>query len=182
MFKLTLDDTLINKNLLMNKHINTLNFREIICLIFHAVKTISESTDPENPHQQWIQFYKDFELNLEHQNNKRWPKLSLMENRFRKRLEIFSPTSYNTTKNILVLILRLLYIENYKIKNALSPNTDFHEILTYKINITDDYESSKVSIVRLFEIFKLYMMYYIKVYNNEMMYENMLGKSILQQL
>jgi hypothetical protein len=179
MLKLNLDDVLINKDILMEKHIDTLNFREIICLIFHAIKTIKEEANITN--DEWIQFYKDFEINLEIQNNKYWPKLSLMENKFRKRLEIFSPSLYNSTKNLLILILRLLYVENHKSK-YLTDNTDFHEILTHKISIPDKYACSKVSLVRLFEIFKIYMQYYIMIYSNEMMYENILGKSIMEQL
>jgi len=183
MIRIIPDDLLTSQDILMTKSINNLNFKDIISMIFHSVKNINDKkTDTVVEYTKWHDFYEDFKLNLEIQNNRSWPRLNYIKNDSKKRLEIFSPTSYNITKNLLILILRLLYIENFKLKEATSISTSFHEILTYKIDIPDKYPISDLSLVRLFEIFKMYMSYYTRIYSNPMMYEYSLGASILDQI
>jgi hypothetical protein len=201
-FTVNLDDYIVKKNTIIDRNISILNFREIISLIFHAVGSVAEKGDIlDDPivakapvkelssglssglpsEEKWIKFHEEFVIDLEAQNTRRWPKLSYIRNDFRKRLEVFSTTSYHSSRNLLILILRLLHIETFKLKN-LPQNPDYHEILTHTISIPDKYVSNKVSMVRLFEILKLYVQYYCRIYHNEMMYEYALGKSIVDQI
>jgi hypothetical protein len=197
-YLVTLDDYIFTKDEIINRNIDTFNFKEIISLLFHAIKNISEKKDMgslvlsipqskddvvdiKNGIDKWMLFYKDFEADLETQNTRRWPKLSYIRNDFRKRLEIFSSMHYHNSKNLLMLVLKLLYIETFKAKN-LPANNDYHDVLNNIIHINDNHPANKISLPRLFEIFKLYMQHYIKIYNNEMMQEYSLGKSILAQI
>ena len=153
-------------------------------LFFYAVKNMTgdKNTGP-NPieRKKWTQFYTDFEKTFEAQNNVSWPKLNYIDNGYRKRLEIFTPSSYYPSKNILILLSRLVYIENYKTQH-IHNRKDYHKILTHKIDIPDKYISTKVTFIRLFEILKMYMNYYLRIYQNGMMYENILAKLILDQM
>jgi len=178
-FTVDLNDYIVKKDTIVDRNISTLNFREIISLIFYAVGSVAEKEDILE--EKWVKFNEEFKTDLEAQNTRRWPKLSYIRNDFRKRLEVFSTTSYHNSRNLLILILRLLHIETFKLKN-LPQNNDYHEILTHTISIPDKYICSKVSMVRLFEIFKLYVQYYCRIYHNEMMYEYALGKSIVDQI
>lgn len=186
MIRIILEDVIISQDILMNKHINNLNFKDIISMIFHAVKNTDEKKlDTITDNAKWKNFHEDFKLNLELQNNRGWPKLNYIKNDTRKRLEIFSPTSYNITKNLLILLLRLIYIESFKLNELASTpygRGNFHEVLTYKIDIPDKYPASDVSFIRLIEILKMYISYYTRIYQNVMMYEYSLGTSILEQL
>jgi hypothetical protein len=167
----------------MGRNINSLNFKEIISMIFHGTKNIHEKKVDTPDTTKWSGFYEEFQLNLESQNKTGWFKPSYMTNTVRRRMEVFSPSSFVQTKNLLVMVLRLLYIESFKQEKLKEiPNNNFYEILSYKIDIEDKYPARQVSLTRLFEIFKLYMNYYVRIYQNGLMYEYILGKTIIDQI
>jgi hypothetical protein len=182
MIRIVLDNLLTSQESLLDRNLNSLNFREIICMIFHATKNIYEKR-VDTHDKKWSDFYNEFLINLEAQNKIGWAKLVYITNQIRRRLEIFSPSSFVPSKNLLVQILRLLYIEDFKMQNLpLIENKNFYEILTYKIDIPDKYTVRQVSLPRLFEILKLYVGYYIRIYENGLMYECVLGKAIFEQI
>ena len=183
MIKIKLDDLLSNQDLLLDRNINSLCFKEIMSMIFHASKNIYDKKIETPDNTKWSEFYQEFEDNLEAQNKLGWSKLNYITNGVRRRVEIFSPASFIRTKNLLTLILRLVYIENFKLEKINQTGTSgFHEILTYKIDIPDKYLVREVSLARLFDIFKLYMNYYTRIYQNGLMYEYILGKTIIDQI
>ena len=180
-------DLLLNKTVLLNKTINTLNFRDIVSLFFHAVENVSSPTSSikiNNSEQKklFTQFYENFENNITYQKNFGWPKLSYIRNDHSRRFEIFTPTLYHPSKNILVLLLRLLHIEEFKEAEMLANGVDYHRILSHKIKIDDQYNCTHISFVRLFEILKQYITHYVNMYSNGMMYESRLGMAILNQM
>lgn len=181
------NDLLIKKISLLNCAVHTLNFRDIISLFFHAVENVSSPTSNikiNNSEQKklFAQFYENFENNIAHQAKFGWPKLSYIRNEHNKRFEIFTPALYHPSKNILVLLLRLLHIEHFKEDEMSELDSSYHKPLSHKIKISDQYNCAEISFVRLFEILKEYMIYYTGVYNNGMMYEYSLGTSILNQM
>ena len=183
MIKFDSYNLLSEKNTLLNLNINTINFKDVISLFFYAVENISSpNNNINNPEQKklFIEYFKIFENNIKYQNSVGLPKLSYITNDKKKRLEIFSPSLYHPTQNILVLLLRLLHIEEFKEKQNIQGK--YEKVLSHKINIIDSYNCADVSIIRLFEILKDYMNYYIKIYDNGMMYENKLGVIVLSQM
>ena len=105
MIRIVLDDLLTSQDILMTKCTNNFNFKDIISVIFHSIKNINDKKiDTITEYTKWHDFFEDFKLNLEIQNNRSWPRLNYIKNDPKKRLEIFSPTSYNITKNLLILI------------------------------------------------------------------------------
>lgn len=202
--KLTVDlgEYLSARDTIMNKHINVMTFKDIISLVFYAMEDIKENnknifdqTEPINYNisnqneminqnsqiKKWIELFDEFTTTLKIQNNKRWPKLNHIRNNFRKRLEIFSSASYHPSRNILMLLLRLLYVETYKISN-ISVADDYYDILGHRISTSDRYSPDKITMSRLFEILKMHLQHYMRIYHNEMIYENILCKSIIDQL
>jgi len=178
-----LKDYLLNKDAILSKNISELNFHEVISLVFYAIEGIhsgegiSTSSTSNQSNADWTSLYKDFLALLESENKRRWPKLNCITNSYRKRLEVFFPSTFTQTNNILLLLLRLLYVETFKVDNMpaqLAP----HPVLLHHINIPDKYKSTEVSLVRLFELLKSYLGYYVKIYHNEMMFEYVLGKKV----
>lgn len=177
--KLTVNpsDYLVDKKIVLSKNISVLNFHEIISLVFHAIENIKDRSECT----EWNNLHKDFIELLDSENKRRWPKLNYMTNTYRKRLEVFFSSTFTSTNNVLLLLIRLLYIESFKNDNG-TLQIECHQPLQHHIAIPDKYMSTEVSIVRLFELLKMYLNYYIKIYHNEMMFEHLLGKAIINQI
>lgn len=177
---------LVGRDILFPKNLPDINFREILSLFFHAIENISLSDYPCSSEQKKIftQFYTDFKNNILDQNKMGWPKLNYIKNDYKRLFEIFTPSLYYPSKNILVLLLRLLHIETFKDDEirTIKTETIYHQVLSHKVNIGDKYNCKEISLVRLFEILKEYMNYYVAVYNHTMCYENRLGLAILSQM
>ncbi|XWV25332.1 hypothetical protein QJ856_gp0438 [Tupanvirus deep ocean] len=177
MTSITLNEQITPLEKIINKSINNLTFKEIISLVFHAASILSND-NMDTISQGWKDIYADFEKELEKQNKIKWPHMSITKNDYNRRMDIFSTGgSFISSKNIFMLMLRLLYVENYK-RPYVYKSYNYHKILSYKPKITHDVCVKKLSISELFEHLKLCMKHYLKVYNDDKHFEYQLGKTI----
>lgn len=151
-------------------HINTFrdcigNFKGIVSLVFHAASRLVNDAD-------WKGLYDEFEEELERQNIYGWPKVSVNRNSYRKILTVLLLKPFMKSNNVLILLLRLLYIENYKANQ----NCYCQNVLEYIIAPVD---VTNLSLENLFDLLKKYVIYYVKVYQEESYYEYQLGNAIL---
>lgn len=166
---------------IVNKNINNVTFNEIISLIFHAI-LITSTDKTESDNIIWNEIYTQFEKELIEQNNKKWPYMTIIKNDYGKRVDIFSTdTSFIGSNNILMLLMRLLYIEKYK-RSYVYKSYKYHKILGYKMETVRDIPIRNVSLIELFKFLHMYMEYYIKIYNDNEYIEFELGKKIINQL
>ena len=129
---INLCDQITNYDKIINKSINYLTFKDVISLIFYACDAMSKHMeDPD--FKMWSEFYKRFESKIEKQNKLKWPLLSIIRNDYDKRIDIFSTREYIKTKNLLMLLLRLLHIENYK-RPYVYKTYQYHKILGQKLS------------------------------------------------
>ncbi len=174
-------DYIIPLDKIIDKNIDGVTFKEVISLVFHATQIIiNDETDPD--HNIWNTIYTEFNKDLEDQNIKKWPHMTITKNDYGKRIDIFSTdTSFIPTNNIYMLLLRLLYIEKYK-RPYVYRSYKYHKILGYKSEYKIDYPVKNISLTELFEILAQYMKYYLKIYNDAKYIEFNLGKEIIDQL
>lgn len=160
MATIALHEQILPLTVILNKNINNITLRETISLIFHAIILIYNDEICE----QWKELYDGFEKELHQQNDKTWPYISITTN---NTVDIFLSESFIKSNNILMLLLRLLYIENKKkYINMVSENN---------INIS----IKKLSLNYLFDILKNQIKYYIKTYPDNKYVEYHLGNAIL---
>lgn len=185
---ISLTDYLIDLNKILQKSIQSITFEEIVSLVFHAGKQMLFDND-------WYVYYQDFEQDVEQQNNKLWPRLSIVKNDYSKRIDIYSIKTFEKSRHLFTLLLRLLYIENYK-KQYVYRSSQYHKILNhvivtakrlapdqfgpgvthYEINIKN------ISLKQLFDLLGEYITYYIGIYTDDNKIEYQLGRAILNQL
>lgn len=101
-------------------------------------------------------------------------------------MDIFPSESFVKSNNIFMLLLRLLYVENYK-RSYVFKSYGYHKILACKIVVVGKLSLAKkeideLSLFDLFEFLRLGINYYIKIYGNDLHFEYQLGKTILNQL
>ncbi|XWV26593.1 hypothetical protein QJ857_gp0474 [Tupanvirus soda lake] len=162
---------------IINKNINNLTFKEIISLVFHAASILSND-NLDTISQGWTDIYTEFEKELEKQNKSKWPQMSITKNDYNRRIDIFSTGgSFISSKNIFMLMLRLLYVENYK-RPYVYKSYNYHKVLGYKPKTIDNVCVKKLSLAELFEHFKICMKHYMRVYSDEKHFEYQLGKTI----
>uniref|UniRef100_A0A6C0LUS9 Uncharacterized protein n=1 Tax=viral metagenome TaxID=1070528 RepID=A0A6C0LUS9_9ZZZZ len=159
------------------KKSNQLTFHDVISLTFHGAKNLSE-LEPDL----WEDLYKEFIEELYKQNKKGWPLTVLNYNIKSCRIDVNSTKPYIKTKNFLMQLFRLLYLETVK-EEGIQKTFNFHQILSYQI-IQDDelIEIENISLKRLFVFLSTYLKYYISIYNDETKIEYQLGKVILNQI
>ena len=160
---------------LYNKTLKEMTFKDIISLIFHAFQKLSMTND------EWNKYYKEFQLELFLQNEKKCPHLITTTNDFNKRVEMYCDKGFIPSNNFLIMLLRLLYIENRK-KNIIG-TSGYHKILDHNITPAIHVDSiKKISIEQLFDLLKPYLSYYMKIYNDELMFEYQMANAIMAQL
>ena len=178
-----INEQLYPLNKIIDRHTNDITFKDTISLIFHAVCFIKNDTS-EKDHALWKKLYLEFEEQLSQQNLSRWEdiKISLDYNYGYVHVIPDSDVSIST-KNILTLLFKLIYIENLK-RSLLYKNKIFikHKILWYNLNTNNYTYIKNISLTELFDLLKRYVEYYIGVYSNKSSIEHRLGKSILRQL
>lgn len=182
MSTITLDEQLTKFDKISNNNINSITFKDIISMIFYAIQNMTHNFNPDE--KKWNSFYQDFINDLEKQNKNKWPKLTIIRNDYQKRMDIMSSVSehsYIKSNNFLVLLLRLLYIENYK-RIYTFKWYKYHKILGYNIVIDRVKEIQKLTIADLFDLLKIGLKYYLKIYDNELQFEYQLATSILEQI
>lgn len=164
--------------LLTDKKIIDIAFEEIIGLIFHANFNLACDRTYKK-YAYWDFLYKNFVKDIEKQNLAGWPIMTVNKNDYFNRIDIISiEKPFIDTDNILTLLHRLLYIENYKI-NAGYDNP----VLKFKfIKLSCLEDSNIVENVSLYDLFSLlekYLAYYVSKYGNVGNIENSLGSRIL---
>jgi hypothetical protein len=178
---INIQDYIVSLDKIVNKNINNVTFKEIISLVFHAVQIVSHNeTEPD--YFVWKEIYVQFEEELKEQNKKKWPYMTITKNDYGKRIDIFSTdTSFISSNNIFMLLLRLLYIEKYK-RPYVYRSYKYHKILGYKMETTNDTCVIDISFKELFDFLLIFMKHYIKIYNDGKYLEFNLGKEIIDQL
>lgn len=156
------------------------NFKDIIVSIFHAVKLMADS-EPSI----WKEYYKEFLSSINKQNSKGWPHVNFIFNNGSRRIDVYFDKPFIRTTNILMLIFRLLYIENIK-QSGSYRTLNYHPILSHMIFAgSHDKPFDKISdinINNLLSITLTYMEYYSTVYENETSFEYQLAKVIMDQI
>ena len=162
------------------KNTGITTFKDIISLIFYAIQEISkDTTNPDST--KWAKFYREFEEALNKQNRNKWPQLSVNRNDYSKRMDVYPVSAFTKSKNLLILLLRLLYIENYK-ASIVSETYKYHKILTHNIPPLITIEVTKLSLTDLIDLLKTYIQYYLRIYDDDDHFEHHLGQVILNQL
>lgn len=176
-----LNDQIVPLEKIVDKNINDVSFREIISLIFYAA--ISISKNKSNPDQiEWKEIYNNFENELVEQNKQKWPQILISKNDYNKRIDVISAYSpFIETKNIFMLLLRLLYIENYK-RPYIFKSYNYHKILGCKMRNKTDIIIKNLSVMDLFGILKQHLNRYMKIYNDENNFEYLLCGAIMKQI
>lgn len=175
------NDQIISIGEILNKTIHDTTFKEIISLCFHSVIIISNKSD--NPcYVQWKNLFDEFENQFKKQNNVGWPQITVINNDYYKRIDIsVINKQFIESTNIFMLLFRLLYIENFKISHILKSNK-YYEILDHKLNNGNNEKVKKISLDIIFELLKIYLIYYKKIYNNHGYFEYQLCNIILNNL
>jgi len=178
---INISEQIIPMEKIINKNINDLTFKEIISLVFHAMQFVIKD-ESMNDQDVWKNIYTEFERELIEQNKKKWPYMTITKNDYAKRIDIYSiDASFISSNNIFMLLLRLLYIENYK-RPYVYKSYKYHKILGYKIKADSNDSVTKLSLNDIFDFLHSCMKYYIKIYNDGKHSEFELGKKIIGQL
>src|SRR5271154_4704567 len=176
----SLDDQLASFDKIISKTSDSVTFKDIISLIFYAVSTLAKnSTNPDST--TWANFYYEFEHELTLQNQNKWPKLSIIKNDYEKHLDIMLSSPFIKSTNLLMLLLRLLYIENYE-RKYIFKTYNYPEILNHRVQVPMQTEISKLSLSDLFDLLKHGIQHYHKIYRSQETFEYQLAKAIYTQL
>lgn len=160
---------------IIDNSINGSTVLDIIGLVFHGVHRLSKIEDG------WKNIFSEFIQDSEKQKKNGWPQLVIIKNDFSKRIDVIPEKSFISSKNLLILLQRILYIEKYK-ENYVFSTYEYHAILAHKINSEKNIDIGKLSSEDLFDLLQKCMQYYIKIYNDDDKFENILAKNILKQL
>lgn len=175
-----IDTYIIPLEKILTKKVNNINMKEIISLIFHTVKTLSISDESDN--SSWKELYTDFETQFQRQNTKGWPKMIIMKNYYDKRLDILlTGDPFLSNKNVLFLLYRLLYIENYKYSKYYD-STYFQSILYYQLKNDNETSVENLSLDEIFDLLKQHLVYFAYIYKNKLHLEYQLVNNIRNQL
>jgi len=171
-----LDDHIVSLDKILNKKIKNITFKEAISLFFHTATVMINNSDPE--YEQWKELYIEFEGQVVQQNKLIWPQLTITKNDYGKRIDIIAmDKSFVPSKNIFTLLLRLLYIENYK-RAYVFKSYEYHKILSHKLKNESETLAKSVSLDEIFSLLKKHVIRFLKIYTNDKYYEHLLGKKI----
>jgi hypothetical protein len=175
-----LTDKITKFDQIITKDLNSITFKDVISLIFHAVDILANHNYDNN--DEWAQLYAEFNNELLIQNKKRWPPIPIVKNDFSGRMDVFCAAEpYVPSTNPLILLLRLLHIEIYK-RSYVYDSFGYYKILSHTIPGLIGKPIRNLSIVELFEVLRKYMQYYIKIYHDKSIFEHQLGQAILKQI
>ncbi|BCS82976.1 hypothetical protein QLL95_gp1147 [Cotonvirus japonicus] len=155
---------IIPLNEIINKTIRDINFQEVISLIFHA--SFNMTCNVSHPDfNDWNKFYTEFVKDFERQNLSRWPIMTIIDNEYYKRTDVIAiENTFVSSNNILTLLYRLMYIENYKITAGFNN----YKLLEHKLHskFLSKKNVNNISLHKLFKTLKLYVDYYSRKYTN----------------
>lgn len=166
---------------ILSKTVNNLTLKETLSLVIYAAKNLANDVDFSD-NKMWKDLYQEFEQDLVKQNDKGWPNLLIVKNDYGRRIDIFcTGTYYINSNNLLMLLLRILFVENYK-RKYIYKSYNYHNVLGHKLNDRPNKPVTKISLVELFELLQCQLQYYLKVYDDDDHYENCLGTKIVSHL
>lgn len=176
-----MDVLIIPREKIIKKNVENITFQDIISLIFHTfIYMIQEPSHPD--YHNWKKYYQEFERDYEKQNKETWPQIVITRNDHKKRIDIVSLSDdFIISTNFLMQLLKMLYVENYK-RSYVYKAYKYHKILSYKIKKNGINKVQTLSIHDIFDILKKFMLYYMRIYNNQQNFEYILAKSIFDQL
>lgn len=183
--KIILSEQLTDYGLIKSKKINQLTFKDVISLNFHAFELLSGTT--KNPNFNYEEYYNDFLDEIELQNKKGWPQLLIKKNDYHKRVDACCLEPYINSKNYLMMLLRMMSIENYK-RMYVKKSYDYPKVLGHKLfeeNSINDPNGDCILQMALSELFVLTehcIKYYLKIYHDHSTIEHKIGLSLLKYL
>ncbi len=162
-----------------------LNFREVISLFYHASCSLSKNMSNDDELSAfWKKLLDDFLKDLEKQNKFGWPVITVNRNSYRKRIDVIDvETPFVVSNNILILLIRLIYIENYK-RPYINKSDNYHKILGMNLQhelIKSEYIEN-ITLADIIDSLKLHLVEYMKIYSDDKKIEYQLSKNILAQL
>lgn len=162
----TINNQIIHLDKILPKMVKDLTFKEVICLIFYSIDTMSK--DSMNLQQrEWKIIYDEFEADIQKQNNYNWPKIKIITNNENKRIDVFAVSKmYIKSDNFLTHLFRLLSIENYK-RAYNYKSYGYHKILNHKLDNNNTTTVKYISLYEIFNLFKIFMEYYISIYGDK---------------
>ena len=188
MLKIKLEEQLAHLDVIEKKPVCDFNFKDIVSLFMHAMKKIGES---DNLHaDEYKKYYHLFTDDINRQNYGGWPKIFINRNNTKK-IEINTVGNYIYSDNVLTLLLRIMYIENYK-KNCFWKPHSTYKILDiiperndffFIINYGEQY--SNLSDMSLYDLTKLLLSclkHYIGVHSDNTRSEHQIASTIISLL
>jgi len=182
MDNINLEEQITSYLLIQDKMVSDLTFKDVISLVFHAFERLSKDINP-NPIS-FGTYYQDFLLELHQQNQMGWPKLLINRNDHRRRLDVCCLEPYVASQNFLMILFRMLYIENYK-RTYVQKSYDYYKILGHKLEqngATHTLSIIDLNIPQLFILAEACLRHYINVYRDPLNIEHQLGLSLLKYL
>lgn len=170
-----LEEQIVSLDKILLKKFQEITFKDIISLIFHAFQKLS------NNDNEIKDIHNNFLSELNEQNKLGWPKMEITKNDYDRRMDIIGGNSYIVTKNILTLLLRILYIENYKRRYTFK-SYNYRKILSHKIRSVVTGPIEELSIDEILNILKHHLQHYMKIYYEESNFEYQLSNTILKHL
>lgn len=175
-----LEDEIVRLDKILKKPMASITFKEIISLVFHAIELLmNDKTDPD--HIYWWKIYEEFMDELNQQNKKIWPELVISKSDHYRRINIMLIiTPFIRSKNILMLLLRLLYVEKYK-RPYINKVHEYYKILNHRLD-KNIIVATKLSLAELFEYLQLHLERYQKIYSDERLFEYQIAEAILRHI
>jgi hypothetical protein len=156
---------------ILKKNINVATFKDIISLIFHSVSIMTKNKPAI---EEWELFFSSYQEELKRQNKLNWPSIVLIKNEYNKRIESLPNKPFLKSSHLLILLLRLLYIENQK--------KMYKNILNHIIDTPDQIKIKNITLGRLFEILKVYVQHYKTIYSDNTLFEYQIAIAIINLL
>lgn len=188
MTNLILDDQITAFEKILSKEYTEVNFKDIISLVFHAINKMKDDkfSDQEYSEQtsetQCKKIYDKFEEELSLQNKFGWPQIFIVRNDYERRMDLATGGgSYISSTNILTLLLRILYVENYK-RRYVFRSYDYRKVMSHKIRSLMTKQVDEFALEEIIDLLKNHLHHYLKIYNDCTHFENQLATAILKQI
>jgi hypothetical protein len=179
------NNILLQMGTIESKVAKDLTFLELVSTIFYEFYRIYLM----NENQIWVDCWKEFEIQMEEQNKKGWPNLTLIKkqhgadtNKHKLVAIADGPFSFIKTNNILMMLIRIIHIEKYKetkrsVGYSVPVDKSFLQYVLGKKTSQKIDAGNEIEI--LFVLLKKHIEKYLTLYNDGSEFENQMGKFIL---
>jgi hypothetical protein len=181
-------DKIIDKNTsqLTMQDVLSLAIHTVNAMRIHDVKTcsvVSESfsTELSTSSHTWDTMYEEFQSELLYQTTIGWPILTIINNSIYKRKDVLSMNvPFMSSSNFLVYIIRIIYVELMKEKSA----RDEYKCVMFNHPFDDIVQEpvKQLTAKRLFNLVRMALMKYLRIYREPGTFEYELGKRILSMM